>query len=83
MLDVEDSVIMLHEQMEEVGAHTLLRKELKDSPDVDIAELATTLDYIPQALVQAAAYIRRSGDESSFAAVPCAVPAVKIGDEST
>jgi tetratricopeptide (TPR) repeat protein len=62
MPDVKDSNTMPQKQMEEADAHALLRKELNGSRPVDIAELATTLDHIPQALVQAAAYIRQLGD---------------------
>ncbi|KAF2022819.1 hypothetical protein EK21DRAFT_119353 [Setomelanomma holmii] len=57
---VEDSDVMLIEPMHDAAAHALLCKKLGDkiNRNHDIAELAKTLDYMPLALVQAAAYIR-------------------------
>jgi tetratricopeptide (TPR) repeat protein len=60
---VEDSDIILIEPMDNAAAHTLLYKKLGDKgnkpgKDDGIAELAVALDYMPLALVQAAAYIR-------------------------
>jgi hypothetical protein len=57
---VEDSDIIPIEPMHDAAAHALLRKKLRDVDEQDgsIAELATTLDYMPLALVQSAAYIR-------------------------
>ncbi|KAH8707088.1 hypothetical protein GQ44DRAFT_817933 [Phaeosphaeriaceae sp. PMI808] len=57
---VEDSDIIPIEPMDDAAAHALLRTKLGDKVDSDggIAELAATLDFIPLALVQAAAYIR-------------------------
>jgi len=56
---VEDSDIILIKLMHNAAAHTLLCKKLRDIEEEDniIAKLATTLDYMPLALVQAAAYI--------------------------
>jgi hypothetical protein len=57
---VEDSDIILIEPMQDTAAHALLRKKLRDidNEDDSITELARTLDHMPLALVQAAAYIR-------------------------
>jgi hypothetical protein len=57
---VEDSDIIPIELMHDAAAHALLRKKLRavDEADDSIAKLATTLDHMPLALVQAAAYIR-------------------------
>jgi hypothetical protein len=56
----EDSDVAPVEPMRDAAAHALLRKKLGDefSRNDDIAELAKTLDCMPLALVQAAAYIR-------------------------
>jgi tetratricopeptide (TPR) repeat protein len=64
---VEDSVIIPIEPMHDAAAHTLLRKKLRgvDEKDDNIARLATTLDYMPLALVQAAAYIRERAPRCS------------------
>jgi hypothetical protein len=57
---IEDSDVIPIEPMHDAAAHALLRKKLGDTAEEDdsIAELATTLDHMPLALVQAAAYIR-------------------------
>lgn len=57
---VEDSDIILVEPMDRAAAHTLLCRKLGDigHRDGGITELAAALDYMPLALVQAAAYIR-------------------------
>jgi tetratricopeptide (TPR) repeat protein len=57
---VEDSEVILVEPMHDTAAHALLYKKLGDEINKtdDIVELAKTLDYMPLALVQAAAYIR-------------------------
>jgi tetratricopeptide (TPR) repeat protein len=64
---VEDSDIILIEPMHDAAAHTLLRKKLGGIGEEDdsIAELATTLDHMPLALVQAAAYIRERAPRCS------------------
>jgi tetratricopeptide (TPR) repeat protein len=64
---VEDSDIILIEPMHDAAAHALLRKKLGDIGEEDdsIAMLATTLDYMPLALVQAAAYIRERAPRCS------------------
>jgi hypothetical protein len=45
--------------MHNTAAHALLRKKLGDTEEKDnsVAKLATTLNYMPLALMQAAAYI--------------------------
>jgi tetratricopeptide (TPR) repeat protein len=57
---VEDRDIILIEPMHDAAARALLHKKLRDvdKEDNSIATLATTLDRMPLALVQAAAYIR-------------------------
>jgi tetratricopeptide (TPR) repeat protein len=64
---VEDSDIMLIEPMHDVAAHALLYKKLGDRVEKGdgIAELAAALEYMPLALVQAAAYIRERAPRSS------------------
>ncbi|USP81615.1 TPR-like protein [Curvularia clavata] len=64
---VEDIDIISIEPMHDTAAHILLRKKLEgvDEKDDNIAELATTLDYMPLALVQAAAYIRERAPRCS------------------
>ncbi|OAG09594.1 uncharacterized protein CC84DRAFT_1183887 [Paraphaeosphaeria sporulosa] len=64
---VEDSDIMLIEPMHDAAAHALLYKKLGDKVDRGggIAELAAALEYMPLALVQAAAYIRERAPRSS------------------
>ncbi|KAF7570535.1 Protamine-P1 domain containing protein [Pyrenophora tritici-repentis] len=56
----EDSDVILIKPMYDAAAHALLRKKLGDVDEEDgsIATLAITLDHMPLALVQAAAYIR-------------------------
>ncbi|KAI1572642.1 kinesin light chain [Pyrenophora tritici-repentis] len=56
----EDSDVILIKPMHDAAAHALLRKKLGDVDEEDgsIATLAITLDHMPLALVQAAAYIR-------------------------
>ncbi|THZ11723.1 hypothetical protein D6C89_10883, partial [Aureobasidium pullulans] len=57
---VEDSDILPIEPMHDATAHALLYKKLGDKVDRSdgIAELAAALEYMPLALVQAAAFIR-------------------------
>jgi hypothetical protein len=63
---VEDSEIIPIEPMHDAAAHALLHKKLGDIEDVDsVAKLATTLDHMPLALVQAAAYIRERAPRCS------------------
>ncbi|KAF1947400.1 hypothetical protein EJ02DRAFT_364798, partial [Clathrospora elynae] len=64
---VEDSDIIPVKPMHNTAAHALLRKKLGDMDDKDdgIAELATALEHIPLALVQAAAYIRKRAPRCS------------------
>ena len=64
---VEDSDIISIEPMHDAAAHALLRKKLRyiDEEDDSIAKLATTLDHMPLALVQAAAYIRERAPRCS------------------
>ncbi|KAJ4304522.1 hypothetical protein N0V90_000048 [Kalmusia sp. IMI 367209] len=58
---VEDDDIIPIEPMHHVAAYALLRTKLGDTGENDsnIAELAETLDFMPLALIQAAAHIRR------------------------
>ncbi|KAF2841090.1 hypothetical protein M501DRAFT_949222, partial [Patellaria atrata CBS 101060] len=63
---VEDADIITIEPMNDIGAQTLLRKKLGEGIDNDgITELATALEFIPLALVQAAAYIRQRAPRCS------------------
>jgi hypothetical protein len=64
---VEDSNIIPIEPMHEAAAHALLYKKLGDKGDRDdgITELATALEHMPLALVQAAAYIRERAPRCS------------------
>jgi tetratricopeptide (TPR) repeat protein len=64
---VEDSDIIPIEPMHDAAAHALLRKKLRDADEDDnsITKLATTLDHMPLALVQAAAYIRERAPRCS------------------
>ncbi|KAB2106159.1 hypothetical protein AG0111_0g6189 [Alternaria gaisen] len=64
---VEDSDIIPIEPMHDAAAHALLRKKLRDADEDDnsITTLATTLDHMPLALVQAAAYIRERAPRCS------------------
>jgi tetratricopeptide (TPR) repeat protein len=64
---VEDGDIIPIEPMHDAAAHALLRKKLGDIGEEDdsIAMLATTLDHMPLALVQAAAYIRERAPRCS------------------
>jgi hypothetical protein len=64
---VEDSDIIVIEPMDNRAAHMLLRKKLGDKFDGDdsITELAAALDYMPLALVQAAAYIQERAPRCS------------------
>ncbi|KAH8710282.1 hypothetical protein GQ44DRAFT_830396 [Phaeosphaeriaceae sp. PMI808] len=57
---VEDSDIIPIKPMDDAAAHALLCEKLGDIQEEDdsIAKLATTLDHMPLALVQVAAYIR-------------------------
>ncbi|KAF2204094.1 putative kinesin, partial [Delitschia confertaspora ATCC 74209] len=57
---VEDNDIIVIQPMDIAGAQTLLQKKLVEEIDKDSsAELATALEFMPLALVQAAAYIRQ------------------------
>jgi hypothetical protein len=64
---VEDRDIIPVKPMHNAAAHALLRKKLGDTNDNDnlIPELATVLEYMPLALVQAAAYIRKRAPRCS------------------
>lgn len=64
---VDDNDIISIEPMDKVAAHALLRTKLGDEvgSDSDIAELTATLDSIPLALVQAAAYIQQNAPQYS------------------
>ncbi|KAF2181395.1 hypothetical protein K469DRAFT_262846 [Zopfia rhizophila CBS 207.26] len=63
---MEESDIILIEPMQDEAAHALLHKKLGDETQRDgIAELATALEYMPLALVQAAAYIRNRAPRCS------------------
>ncbi|KAF2818262.1 hypothetical protein CC86DRAFT_309553, partial [Ophiobolus disseminans] len=64
---VEESDIIPIQPMHDVAAHALLRRKLGGIREEDdsIAELATTLDRMPLALVQAAAYIRERAPRCS------------------
>ncbi|KAH8726854.1 hypothetical protein GQ44DRAFT_704911 [Phaeosphaeriaceae sp. PMI808] len=64
---VEDSNIIPIEPMDDAAAHALLHKKLgnKDNGNDVITELATALEYMPLALVQAAAYIRERAPRCS------------------
>jgi tetratricopeptide (TPR) repeat protein len=64
---VEDSDIIPIEPMHSIASHALLRKKLRGIREEDdsIATLATTLDHMPLALVQAAAYIRERAPRCS------------------
>ncbi|KAJ4286525.1 hypothetical protein N0V90_013225 [Kalmusia sp. IMI 367209] len=57
---VEDRETLHLGPMDDIGAQGLLRKKLGDRGDVDVIdELAAALEYMPLALVQAAAYIQK------------------------
>ncbi|KAF9730017.1 TPR domain protein (kinesin light chain) [Paraphaeosphaeria minitans] len=64
---VEESDIIPIEPMHNAAAHALLRKKLGSTKEEDssIVQLATTLDHMPLALVQAAAYIRERAPRCS------------------
>jgi tetratricopeptide (TPR) repeat protein len=63
---VEDSNIIQIEPMHGASAQALLEKKLGDGVGKDgIAELANVLDFMPLALVQAAAYIRQRAPRCS------------------
>jgi tetratricopeptide (TPR) repeat protein len=64
---VEDSDVMPIEPMHDAAAYALLYMKLGDKVDKSdsIAELAAALEYMPLALVQAAAYIRERAPRSS------------------
>ncbi|KAH7061833.1 TPR domain protein [Paraphoma chrysanthemicola] len=64
---VEESDIIPIQPMHDAAAHALLCKKLGGIREEDdsIAELATTLDHMPLALVQAAAYIRERAPRCS------------------
>ena len=54
---VEQSDIILVEPMDNAHALKLFEKKLGDVDNTDITELATALEFVPLAIVQAAAYI--------------------------
>jgi tetratricopeptide (TPR) repeat protein len=67
---VDDTNVIQIEPMHQADAHALLQKKLGDelirtSNVADVAELATALDNMPLALVQAAVYIRRQAPRCS------------------
>jgi tetratricopeptide (TPR) repeat protein len=64
---VEDSDIIPIKPMHDAASHALLRKKLRGIGEEDdsIAKLATMLDHMPLALVQAAAYIRERAPRCS------------------
>jgi tetratricopeptide (TPR) repeat protein len=64
---VENGDVMLIKPMHDTAAHALLCKKLGDKVDRSdgIAELAAALEYMPLALVQAAAYIRERAPRCS------------------
>ncbi|KAH9879735.1 hypothetical protein IAQ61_001554 [Plenodomus lingam] len=64
---VEENDIITIESMNDAAAHALLHKKLGDKVDRSngIAELATALEHMPLALVQAAAYIRERAPRCS------------------
>ena len=64
---VDDSDILFIEPMDDTAAQALLREKLGDVDEEDnsIATLAATLDRMPLALVQAAAYIRERAPRCS------------------
>jgi hypothetical protein len=64
---VEDSDVMPIKPMHYAAAHVLLYKKLRDKVDRSdgIAKLAAALEYMPLALVQAAAYICERAPQSS------------------
>ena len=64
---VEDSDIIRIEPMHDAAAHALLRRKLGGIREEDnsVTELAMTLDHMPLALVQAAAYIRERAPRCS------------------
>ncbi|KAF2802858.1 uncharacterized protein BDZ99DRAFT_503579 [Mytilinidion resinicola] len=63
---VEERDIIPIEPMDDAGAQALLQKKLGEKVDKDgIAELADALEFMPLALVQAAAYIRQRAPRCS------------------
>ncbi|KAK5451874.1 hypothetical protein LTS15_007597 [Exophiala xenobiotica] len=70
---VEEGDSILVEPMDEVHATALLKKKLENVeeklgikfPDEDVADLAATLEFMPLAIVQAAAYISERAPNSS------------------
>ena len=63
---VEESDIIQIEPMHDAGAQALLEKKLGNEVNKGgIAELAAALEYMPLALVQAAAYIRKQAPRCS------------------
>jgi tetratricopeptide (TPR) repeat protein len=64
---VEENDVIPIEPMHQADAHALLNKKLGDKliKSAEIAELATALDNMPLALVQAAAYIRKRAPRCS------------------
>ena len=62
----EESNIIPIEPMNSTGAEALLEKKLGEQVDKDCsAELAATLEFMPLAIVQAAAYIRERAPRCS------------------
>ena len=63
---VEQSDIIAVEPMDEAHALALFEKKLgKQGESQDVAELAATLEFMPLAIVQAAAYISQRAPRSS------------------
>ncbi|KAF2249838.1 TPR-like protein [Trematosphaeria pertusa] len=63
---VEKSDIIQIEPMDDAGARALLNKKLGDTVNKDgMADLAAALEYMPLALVQAAAYIQKRAPRCS------------------
>lgn len=64
---VEESEVLMIEPMNESDALALLEKKLGESIDKDDAvELIAALEFMPLAIIQAAAYIRQRGSRSSI-----------------
>jgi hypothetical protein len=64
---VEESEITPVKPMDEEDAVTLLKKKFgTESNSVDLAELAAVLEFMPLAIVQAAAYIRQRAPRCSI-----------------
>jgi len=63
---VEERDIITIEPMDQIHAQTLFEKKLgKQENQEDITELITALEFMPLAIVQAAAYIKQRAPRSS------------------